>query len=86
MKKLIIPLSMLFIVSAQANIEYDGVDAQPTTQEVTKNRACFEELAKNGCGDPGEDVKQVRSCLKNVFPTLAVDCKKLMNYLYSAGK
>lgn len=86
MTKIFILTSMLFMLSAGASIEYDGDIAQPTPQEISKNRACFEELIQNGCGDPGEDVNQFRSCLKNVFPSLTEDCKQLMNYLYSPNK
>jgi len=83
MKKLLIPILVFSLHSAYASIEFEGDEQQPTSKEITKNRACFEELARNGCGDPGEDVKQFRSCLKNVHSTLSPDCQQLMNYLYS---
>lgn len=75
------------MTGAHASIEHDGkTQTEPTAAEIQKNRACFEEVAKNGCGDPGEDIKQFRSCLHNVFPTLSVDCKKMMTKLYSNKK
>lgn len=74
---------MVTVVNAQASIEFEGNTAEPTPQELSNNRACFEELEKNGCGDPGEDVKQFRSCMHNVYSTLGKSCQKLMTDLYS---
>lgn len=86
MKKLFITAAMVFAVNALGSIEYDGVRDEPTAQEISKNRACFEELARNGCGDPGEDYKQFRSCLSNVFPILSPSCQQMMSRLYGRKK
>lgn len=86
MKKLLLPLCMLFALNAFATIEDDGKNEQPTQAEISKTRGCFEELSKNGCVDPGEDHKQFRSCLHNVFPTLSQDCQKMMSALYGKKK
>lgn len=83
MKKILAAMFVVLMTNAYADIEYEGKENNPTPQEISKNRACFEELAKQGCGDPGDDVKQFRSCLHNVFPTLGSDCQKLMIKLYT---
>jgi hypothetical protein len=86
MKKFLIPMMMFWMLSASAHIEFEGDGPAPTNQEIAKSRACFEELSKNGCGDPGEDLNHFRSCLHNVFPSLTKDCQKMMSHLYSARK
>lgn len=86
MKKLLLPLFMLFMLNAYATIEDDGTNVQPSEAEVSKNRACFEELSKNGCTDPGEDHKQFRSCLHDSFANLSKDCQKMMTGLYGKKK
>ena len=83
MKKILIPVLMLLITNVQAHIEFEGNPPEPTQKEIEKNRACFEELNRNSCGDPGEDHKHFRSCLNNVFSTLSPDCQKMMSDLYS---
>lgn len=84
MKTILIALSLLVVMNANADIEYSADDAQgkATPAEVTRNQSCFRELEDNGCGNPGEDVKQFRSCMKNVFPNLSNDCQKMMSNLY----
>lgn len=87
MKLFLIPVFALFIFNAKADIEHVvGDDDQPTPLEITKNRACFEEVAKQGCGDPGEDQKHFRTCLHDAFPILTDDCRKMMSGLYSTKK
>ncbi len=76
---------MLISISAHsfANIEYSSQEpAKATVTEIKRNRACFEELKVQGCGDPGEDAQHFRSCLNNSFELLSVDCKKMMLELY----
>lgn len=82
MKKLLVPLFMLFMLNSYATIVDDGINDQPSPAEIAKNRACFEELEKNGCGDPGEDPKQFRICLHDSFANLSKDCQKMMSGLY----
>lgn len=83
MKKMIFILGMITIFNVQADIEYTSQDAsQPSTQEISKNRSCFEELKVQGCGDPGEDYKQFRSCMSNAFDSLSDNCRKMMSDLY----
>jgi hypothetical protein len=85
MKKIFITVMMMMTVSAYASIEHDG-KPEPTANEISKSRSCFEEVSQNGCGDPGDDIKQFRSCLNNIFPSLTGDCQKMMTHLYSRRK
>lgn len=73
---------MLFMAHAHADIEFDGKLEIPTEAEMAKNRGCFEELSKLGCGDPGDDLKQFRSCLHDVYNSLGSECKSMMTNLY----
>lgn len=74
---------MLFIVNAQADIEYvETEESKATSMEIAQNRACFGELANQGCGDPGEDIKRFRSCLHDSFAQLTANCQKMMSHLY----
>ena len=83
MKKILFAICLLFVMNVSADIEYSAdQDSKPTTQEVSRNRACFEEVAKEGCGDPGEDIKHFKSCLSTVSTTLSSDCRKMMTELY----
>ena len=84
MKTIFIALSLLVVMNAKADIEYsaDDMNGKATAAEVTRNHSCFQELEKEGCGDPGEDVKQFRSCLNNSYSRLSDDCKKMMSNLY----
>lgn len=82
MKSIFIAVFMFCIVHAHANIEFDGKMEIPTEAEVAKNRGCFEELSKSGCGDPGDDHKQFRECLHDAYPTLSEDCREMMTRLY----
>lgn len=83
MRTTLLALSLLFTITAQANIEYSAAEtSKATPQEIAQNRACFEELKVQGCGDPGEDIQHFKSCLKNVHPTLSVYCQKMMTELY----
>jgi hypothetical protein len=83
MRNLILICGILLMVNAYATIEADDNKIFDVSQEeIMKNRACFKDLETNGCGDPGEDPKQFRACMSNVYPKLDVDCQKLMNKLY----
>ncbi len=73
---------MIFMAHAHANIEFDGKLEIPTDAEMAKNRGCFDDLTKHGCGEPGEDMKQFRSCLHEVFPNLSSECREMMVKLY----
>ena len=85
MKKIILATGMLLSLTAFADIEYSSMEpAKATSQEISKSRACFNELEEQGCGDPGDDLQQFRSCMNNVYSTLTADCKKLMSELYGA--
>ena len=86
MKKILFVTCALFIFNAQASIEYDDNYTEATPQEIAKSRSCFEEVHQNGCGDPGDDQKQFRSCLHNVWGTLTDDCRKMMSDLYGSKK
>lgn len=83
MKYTIVTLGLLFTISANADIEYSPQEpAKATVQEISKSRACFEELKVQGCGDPGDDINHFKSCLGNVHSTLTDSCKKMMTDLY----
>lgn len=84
MKVLYISLFALTMSLSFATTEHSPEDIiQPSAQEVSQNRACFLEVSQNGCGDPGDDIGQFRSCLHNVFSTLTPRCQKMMSNLYS---
>ena len=83
MKNIILMTGLLLSFQAFADIEYvEDNQAKPTQVEISKNRACFQELERQGCGDPGDDPQQFRSCMSNVYSTLTTDCKALMTKLY----
>ena len=83
MKKILIAFSFLLAVNAQADIEHmPQAGTKATAQEIAKSRACFKDLEILGCGDPGVDHQQFRSCLNNVFSSLNSSCKKMMSELY----
>jgi hypothetical protein len=82
MTNILLLASFLLVQTSFANIEYDGVSVKPTQAERTRNRACFEELKINGCGDPGEDPQHFRSCMSQVFEKLSPECQAMMNKLY----
>jgi hypothetical protein len=83
MKKLFSALLIVSALSVHGHIEFEGEPAPPTREEIGRNRACFEDLSRQGCGDPGDDVQQFRSCLHTVFPSLSAHCQKLMSNLYA---
>jgi hypothetical protein len=78
---------MFYLINAHATIEHTAADDQkPTAAEISRNRACFEDLAKNGCEDPGENIREFRKCLHDVFPKLTDSCQKLTSDLYGRRK
>lgn len=83
MKHILLTMGLLFVINVHADIEYTPEEQSNVTQaEVAKSRACFHELTVQGCGDPGEDPKHFRTCMKNVKSTLTVDCRNKMTELY----
>ena len=82
MKRILLITMMIFMAVAQASIEYDGNDGKPTAAEMERNHSCFDELSKNGCGDPGDDLREFRSCMHDVYAKLTPDCQKMMTTLY----
>lgn len=82
MKNIVLLLGLMFAYNSFADIEYEGAASKPSASEINKNRACFEELKIQGCGDPGEDPEQFRACMNNVYSSLSRDCKALMTKLY----
>lgn len=83
MKKIVCSLALLFSLSSYADIEYSSAEeSKATTEEVLQNRYCFKEVALQGCGDPGEDPRHFRSCLKDIKPKLTDGCRKMMTELY----
>ena len=82
MRNTIFLLGLFLAHQSLADIEYEGPSSRPGQAEIQRNRACFEELKVLGCGDPGEDPEQFRSCMSNVYSSLSKDCKVLMSKLY----
>jgi hypothetical protein len=82
MKNIVLLMGLLIAYNSFADIEYEGTTSKPTASEISKNRACFEELKIQGCGDPGEDPEQFRDCMNNVYSSLSAECKTLMTKLY----
>lgn len=83
MKNLILILSLCFAMQAFASIEYTSAEPKKaTSEEISRSRSCFQELAVQGCGDPGEDPQHFRSCLKDVRSTLTSGCRNMMDELY----
>lgn len=83
MKNILLVASLMFVVSVKATIEYSSdQDSKPSTQEIQQSRSCFDEVAEQGCGDPGENPLRFRVCLKNIHPILSSDCQKMMTELY----
>ncbi len=83
MRSILICSFMFYLANANANIEHTPEEnSKPSTAEISRNRACFDELAKNGCGDPGENIREFRKCLYDVFPKLTQSCQKLTSDLY----
>lgn len=83
MKNFILLASLLLTLNVFADIEHtDNAPARPSEEEIARNRACFQDLATQGCGDPGEDPQQFRSCMSNVYSTLDKHCQDLMSTLY----
>jgi hypothetical protein len=83
MKIALIAMCILVSMNTKADIEFSTTDSgKATPQEISKNRACFEELKSEGCGGPGDDANHFRACLNNVHATLNEYCKKMMSDLY----
>lgn len=83
MKKLFCAMSLLLVMNAYADIEFTSAEeSKASTEEVLQNRYCFKEVELQGCGDPGEDPRHFRSCLKNIKPKLTDSCQKMMTELY----
>lgn len=87
MKNFLLISSMLFSLSAFANIdEASAVAVEPTESELKVSRACFSELETLGCGHPRDDQEHFESCLNNVYSSLTTSCKKMMTELYGVKK
>ncbi len=83
MRAILICSFMFYLVNASASIEHTAeANQKPSAAEIVQNRACFEELAKYGCEDPGENLREFRACLHEVFLKLSASCQKMMSDLY----
>ncbi len=83
MRAILICSFMFYLVNANATIEHTAEDDRKTSAaEIGRNRACFDELAKSGCEDPGENLRAFRSCLHEVFSKLSPGCQKMTSDLY----
>lgn len=79
---------VVLILSLNCFADIDNINdlkaPQPTAAELSANRACFSDLDRMGCGDPGDDIEHFRSCMNNIYPDLKPECKTLMNDLYKS--
>ena len=84
MKNIFCAISLLTALSVHASIDYTESDdsAKATPVEIATSRACFNEVAEQGCGVPGVDDEHFHSCLMNVRATLTDNCKLRMTELY----
>ncbi len=84
MKFLLITVFTLSLSYSHASIEYaESKQGEISQAQIAKNRACFDEVATHGCGDPADDHKHFRTCLHDSFPALTEGCQKMMSNLYS---
>ena len=87
MKNFILVMLMVSGLNALASMDASEVETtQPTQQEISRNRACFQELRDNGCGEPTDDPQNYRICINNAFDSLSSDCKAMMSRLYGKRK
>jgi hypothetical protein len=77
MKKLTFVLIATFSLASHAG-QYSPVNEA----EISKNRACFQDLEVYGCGKLEEDKYQFRTCLSEVQDSLSQYCKNMMQRLY----
>lgn len=83
MKKLMMVLTLITSLSALANIDEAVLAAmEPTDSEISQSRACFQEMAVQGCGHPKEDLEHFKKCMGNVSASLTPACKKMLTDLY----
>lgn len=83
MRKIFTAIVLILSLNVFADIQLSDKQApQPTAAEQASNRACFSDLERLGCGDPGDDVEHFRSCMNNVYSSLNAECKALMKDLY----
>lgn len=82
MKNIFLLSIMIFSLNAFAEIDPREPAAKPSASQIASNHACFSDLELLGCGDPGEDIEHFRSCMNNVYSTLAPSCQTLMKDLY----
>lgn len=83
MKYVMITLLLALSINAQAHIDDSaGINVEASAVEVSNSRACFSELATNGCRHPSEDPDQFRTCLGDSFHALTEPCQVMMKRLY----
>lgn len=81
MKNLILLLCLTFSLQALSSMEADNFQ-EATPAEIAASRACFQEVADQGCGHPRDDLPSFKSCLHSSFSTLTPNCQKMMGELY----
>lgn len=87
MKHTLAIFGLIFMINVHATVEDTSKTyVHPTDAEITRNRACFQDLEVQGCRSQEEDQEQFRSCLSNALPGLEDYCKKLMLNLYGTSK
>lgn len=81
--KLIMTLTLFISFSAVADIDHSSnINIEPKAERVEASRACFNELRRQGCGHPKDDVEEFRSCMNEIFENLDSGCQKIMKRLY----
>lgn len=83
MKTILLFFGFILSLSSYANIEFvASKNVEPSTQEVEKSRACFQEAAVLGCRHPEEDLVYFRSCMQDQKQLLSQNCKAKFQRLY----
>jgi hypothetical protein len=87
MKKLFTLSLLALSLMAMADIESGAPETTPPNAErVQAARSCFAELERLGCGHPGDDLEQFRSCMNNVHGSLSSRCQAITTRLYGKRK
>lgn len=86
MKHILIALSFLIVLNANADIDAASDDGKgkATPAEITKSQSCFRELEDEGCGNP--EAREFRACMSAAYPKLSDSCQKMMSNLYGTKK
>ena len=83
MKTIILLTSLLLSSAVSANQDHEsGMEAMPDDTRLQITRACFDQLARLGCGHPNEDREHFVNCARDQITDLDSDCQGLVKKLY----